>query len=91
MELNTVREFRNRATDILRSKNPVIITRHGKVAGVFLPTPDGQLPLELRRELFAAATEQLHKHREELGVPEEQVAAALAEWHKKRRAARRGR
>ena len=91
MELNTVREFRNRATGILLSKGPVIITRHGRAAGVFLPTPDGQLPLDLRREIFAAATEQLHKQREELGVTEEQVAAEIDELHKKRRAARSGR
>jgi hypothetical protein len=91
MELNTDLEFRNRATDILRSKEPVVITQHGKVAGVFLPTPDGQLPLDVRRQLFAAATEKLHKQREELGITDEQIEADIDELHRKRRAARSGR
>ncbi len=90
MELD-IRELRNPATDILSSTEPVVITHHGKVAGVFLPTPDGQLPLDVRRQLFAAATEKLHKQREELGVTEEQVEADIDELHKKRRAARSGR
>ena len=88
MKLNTVREFRNRATEILSSKGPVLITRHGKVAGVFVPASDGELPLNLRREIFDSATGQLQKQRTELGVTEEQIGADIDELHKKRRAAR---
>ena len=65
--------------------------QNGKVAGVFLSTQDGQVPLDLRRQLFAAATEKLRKQREELGITEEQIEADIDELHRKRRAARSGR
>ena len=36
MEFHTVREFRDKATTILRSTEPVFITRRGKLAGIYM-------------------------------------------------------
>ena len=91
MELNTVREFRNRATEILSSKGPVLITRHGKVAGVFVPASDGELSMNLRREIFDSASGKLEAQRKELGITQEQIDSDIDELHKKRRATRRRR
>ena len=44
MEFHTVREFRDKATTILRSTEPVFVTRRGKLAGVYMPVADGELP-----------------------------------------------
>lgn len=52
MKIATVKEFRNRATKLLRSVEPLLITRHGKAAGLYIPLSDAEaLPFELRKEL----------------------------------------
>jgi hypothetical protein len=37
MRISTVRDFRDRATTLFRSDDPILVTRRGKLAGVFLP------------------------------------------------------
>lgn len=44
MVISTVREFRDNATGLLKSKEPVLITRRGRMAGIFFPSPEGTLP-----------------------------------------------
>ena len=34
MRISTVREFRDNATVLLRSKDPILVTRRGKLAGI---------------------------------------------------------
>jgi len=52
LKISAVREFRDGATGLLRSKHPVLVTRRGRLAGVFFPCPQETLPLELKREVF---------------------------------------
>jgi prevent-host-death family protein len=74
MQLATVKEFRDRATQFLRSRDPVLITRRGKPAGVFisLESEDG-LPLELRREILAAITARVRQSLAKRGLSEQAV------------------
>jgi hypothetical protein len=51
MRISTVREFRDKATG-LRSRTPILVTRRGRLAGIFFPRPEITLPIELKRELF---------------------------------------
>jgi predicted nucleic acid-binding protein len=51
MKISTVREFRDNATGYLRSKDPILVTRRGRLAGVFFPRPEASLPVEFKREL----------------------------------------
>jgi PHD/YefM family antitoxin component YafN of YafNO toxin-antitoxin module len=88
MEFHTVREFRDKATSILRSTEPVFITRRGKLAGVYMPVADGELPLDLKRQLFGVLAEQIRQEREEKGVPETEILDDFNTWQKERRAAR---
>jgi hypothetical protein len=37
MRISTVREFRDQASGLLRSKDPILVTRRVRVAGVFFP------------------------------------------------------
>ena len=91
MEFHTVREFRDKATTILRSTEPVFITRRGKLAGVYMPLADGELPLDLKRQLFGVLAEQIRQEREEKGVSEVEILDDFNEWRKERRAAGSGR
>ena len=53
----SVRDFRDRATQMLKQREPVMITRHGKVVGFFMPATGEALPLEIKRDLFYALTD----------------------------------
>jgi PHD/YefM family antitoxin component YafN of YafNO toxin-antitoxin module len=88
MEFHTVREFRDKATSILRSTEPVFITRRGKLAGVYMPVADGELPLDLKRQLFGVLAEQIRQEREEKGISETEILDDFTTWQKERRAAR---
>jgi hypothetical protein len=52
MKVSTVRDFRDNATSMLRSKGPILVTRRGRLAGIFFPWPEGTMPIELKREMF---------------------------------------
>jgi hypothetical protein len=54
MRMSSVREFRDNATSLLRSRSPILITRRGRLAGIFFPKPESSLPVELKREIFPA-------------------------------------
>jgi len=91
MKISTVREFRDHATTLLRSDDPILLTRRGKVAGVFLPWRDATLPLDLKRELFSMLTSEIALHLKKKRVGEKDVLQDFASWQKERRASRRRR
>lgn len=91
MEINGVREFRGRAGGLLRSKNPVLVTRRGRLAGVFFPTPEATLPIELKRELFPILSAEIRRQLRRRHLSERDVDAGFESWRKARRARRRRR
>jgi hypothetical protein len=91
MRLSTVREFGDKATGMLRSKVPILVTRRGRLAGIFFPRPEMTLPLELKRELFAVLSADVKRLFNRRGVSEKDVLADFETWRRKRRAARRRR
>lgn len=88
MRISTVREFRDQATGLLRSKTPVLVTRRGKLAGVFFPRPEATLPIELKRELFAVLSRDVAQQLKSRRIREREVLEDFEEWRKTRRAAR---
>ena len=91
MKISTVREFRDNATGLLRSKDPILVTRRGRLAGIFFPWPEGTMPLELKREVFSVLSEQIRREIAEKGMSEDEVAADFASWRKTKRESRRRR
>jgi hypothetical protein len=91
MRLSTVREFRDKATGFFRSKTPVLVTRRGRLAGIFFPRPEITLPLELKRELYDMLCADIKRQLKRRGVSEEEVLTDFETWRKKQRAARRRR
>jgi len=85
MRISTVREFRDHATGFLRSKDPILVTRRGRLAGVFFPWPEASLPLELKRELFSVLTAEVRRQIKKRGLAEEEVVADFESWRKGRR------
>lgn len=91
MRVSTVREFRDNATGLLKSKEPVLITRRGRMAGVFFPSPEGMLPVDLKRELFEKLSAEVARQIKKSGGTEEEIQSDFQSWRKIRRETRRRR
>ena len=89
MKTSTVREFREGATRLLLSKDPVLVTRRGRLAGVFFPCPQATLPSELKREVFGMPSRVIARQIKRRGISEGEVLADFERWQKERRATRR--
>jgi hypothetical protein len=89
VKISTVREFRDKATGLMRSKDPILVTRRGRLAGIFFPRPEATLPLELRRELFALLSSEVARQLKKRGTDEEEIVADFQRWRKNKREAGR--
>lgn len=86
-----MREFRDEATGLLRSKDPILVTRRGRVTGVFFPCPGDSMPLELKRQMFDMLSGAIARQIKKKGLAEKEVLADFDRWRKERRANRRSR
>ena len=74
MEFATVKEFRDQATKFLRSRDPIVVTRRGKPAGIYISLQEeGDLPFEFRRELMLALVGQVKRSLQEHGLSEQDI------------------
>jgi hypothetical protein len=85
MRISTVRDFRDRATTLFRSEDPILVTRRGKVAGVFLPWKGESLPVDFKRELFAMLTAEIARQLKKKRVSEKAILQDFDRWKKARR------
>ena len=91
MRVSTVRDFRDNATGLLKSTEPVLITRRGRMAGVFFPSPEGMLPIDLKRQLFEQLTAEIGRQIRKRGTTEVEILSDFTSWRKARRETRRRR
>lgn len=86
MKVATVREFRDKATTYFKDEEPILVTRHGKVTGLYLPIEHPEsFPLELRKELLIRLGESISRSLEKRGVTEEKLIAGFQSFKKTRR------
>jgi hypothetical protein len=88
MRVTTVREFRDRATLLLKSKEPVLITRRGRMAGIFFPSPEGTVSLDLHHQLFDKLSAHIARRLRKSGSAEEEIQSDFEASRKTRRLAR---
>ena len=91
MRISTVREFRDNASSLLKAKDPILVTRRGRLAGVFFPQPESTLPIELKRELFDMLSADIARQIKKRGLSENDVLSDFEARRKTRRETRRGR
>jgi hypothetical protein len=89
MEISTVREFRDNASRMLRAKDPILVTRRGRLAGIFFPRPESTLPVELKREMFRILSAEIGRQIRKRGLTEEEILADFASWRRAKGAASR--
>ncbi len=80
-----VKEFRDKATKALKSKEPLLILRRSEIAGIFFPLPSGAIPFELKRDLFLTLTDSIKKRLKSKGVREEDILEDFEKFRKARR------
>jgi hypothetical protein len=91
MRISTVREFRNKATGLLRSRTPILVTRRGRLVGIFFPRPEITLPIELKRELYDMLSSDVAQQLKRRRVSEGGVLMDFEASRNQRRAAHRRR
>ena len=84
MRVVTVRDFRDRASEMFRSDDVILVTREGRPAGFFLPWDAPELPADVRREVFLRLSEQIAAQRKAAGVTEEEVLRDFAAARRRR-------
>ncbi len=86
MKVAGIRELRAKSAALFASGEPVLVTRHGKVSGVYVPLdePD-RLPDDLRRELVAVLGRHFAKVLERKGVTERDIAEDFHAYRQRRR------
>jgi len=82
MKIRTVRDFRNHATGLMRAKDPTLVTRRGRLAGIFFPISEETLPLEFKREIFGLLVRQLSHQMQARGLGSDDVLSVSDLWHK---------
>jgi len=86
MKLATVKEFRDQATKFLRSQDPVLITRRGKPAGIYISLQEeGDLPFEFRKELMLALVGKVKESLQEHGLTEQDILSDFETTRQTRR------
>jgi len=85
MRVSTVREFRDNASGMLRAKDPILVTRRGKLAGIFFPRPESTLPIELKREMFGILSAEVGRQLRQSGSNQEEILADFESWRKTRK------
>ena len=86
MKIVGIRELRAKSAHLLGGAEPVLVTRHGKVSGVYVPLADPtRLPDDLRRELATTLGKRLAKALARQGVTEQQLAEDFAACRQRRR------
>jgi hypothetical protein len=86
MRVAGVREFRAHLTRYVSSEEPVVLTRHGRVSGLYLPLEDpSRVPDDLRRELAAVLGAHLSRLLEARGVTEREIEKDFRADRRRRR------
>jgi hypothetical protein len=87
MKVISVRDFRDRASEMFRSEDVILVTRDGLPAGFFIPWTTPELPVQLRREVFLRLSDQIAERLDASGVSEEEVLQDFRQARRRRRRA----
>jgi hypothetical protein len=84
MKVVTVRDFRDRASEMFRSDDVILVTRDGAPAGFYLPWDTPELPVEVRREVFLRLSEQIGAQLKAGGADEQEALDDFAASRRRR-------
>ncbi len=74
MRIADIRELPAKTATLLGSKEPVIVTNHGKISGLYLPLEDpDRVPTDLRLELARVLGNHLSRVAQDKGLTEVEI------------------
>ncbi len=92
MKIAGIRQFRKDVPRLVRGRELVLVTHHGRPQSFLLPFKDiRKMPREIRIEFLKQTGRELREHFRKLGVTERGLVAEFQARRKTRRAPRRGR
>lgn len=84
MKIATIREFRDKATSYFKEEEPILVTRHGKVTGLYLPMEHPEsFPFELRKEILVRLGEYISRSLGKKGVSKEKLIEEFESYRKR--------
>jgi hypothetical protein len=86
MRVAGIREIRSNTAELLGGDEPLLVTRHGKISGLYLPLEDAdRIPQDLRRELGRVLADHLARQLAARGVTEEEILKDFRVFRRSRR------
>lgn len=86
MKVTGIRELRAKTAVLFGGREPLLVTRHGKVSGVYVPLDDAdRLPDDLRRNLTAVLGKYLARALAREGVTERDIKEDFDAYRRRRR------
>ena len=86
MRIAGIRELRARTAALLGGKEPVIVTHHGKISGLYLPLEDpDRIPTDLRLELARVLGRHLSQVTQSRAVTESEIQKDFDAYRRGRR------
>lgn len=81
----SIKEFKNKATALIKEKRPIIVKRRDKSVGLFIPFEDiDTLPLEIRLIALERLTDIIEAEMKKRGLSEEEILKSFETWKKNR-------
>ena len=86
MKVAGIRELRAKTGVFFGSREPVLVTKHGKVSGVYVPLEDpDRLPNDLRKDLTVVLGRHLAKVLRRKGITELDIKKDFDAYRRRRR------
>jgi hypothetical protein len=86
MKVAGMRRLEAGASDLMEGDEPVLVTREGKISGLYVPLEDpSQLPDDFRRDLMSAVGRYIAGVLEAKGVSEEEILEDFNDFRRRRR------
>jgi hypothetical protein len=80
MKIVTLHEFRGSIGGRRRSKKPILVTRRARLVGIFFPVAEGNLPLELKCEMFPLLSSKIARQLRKRRIDRAEVLADFDRW-----------
>ena len=86
MKIAGIRELRAQSARLLGGDEPILVTKHGKISGIYLPLekPD-KVPDDLRREFRGALGRHLERLLARQGIIESKMSKDFDTYRRRRR------
>ncbi len=86
MKVAALQKSATETPNLFEGGEPVLVTRQGKISGLYVPLEDpDQVPSDLRRDLLTAVGRYVAEVQDDKGVSEEEILEDFRAFRRRRR------